>query len=200
MVFNLAEHLIIDVRTREEYAKDHIKGALNIALHDLEFYHEFLKDKTVSVYCNSGVRARLAQQWLRAAHINADVLKGNWENDYLREKRGLISAIDFLEIKPGNEKEFQEQMKTLCQKTNEIDGFLGSKLLHISGVSGIGSFLPDDISETTFTPDKYIIITYWRDKDAHNKSHHLTFFKQIYDQVPRYSAKMPYEEFYEILK
>jgi len=35
--------LIVDVRTREEYVKSHIKGAINIPLYDLEFYLDFLR-------------------------------------------------------------------------------------------------------------------------------------------------------------
>ena len=196
----MTEKIIIDVRTREEYVKNHIKGALNIALHDLEFNYDFLKNKKVYIYCNSGVRAKIAKKWLRKAHIDSEVLKGNWEKDYSREKRGIISAINYLEIQPSKEKELQENIKILCQKTNEIDGFLGSKLLHISGISGVGSFLPNDLANTKFKPDKYIIITYWRDKEAHNKSHNLKFFKNIYDKLLDYSSKTPYEEFYEILK
>jgi len=61
------------------------------------------------------------------------------------------------------------------------------------------SFLPTD-SELDFEPEKYIIITYWRDKESHNNSHNLVFFKEIYNKLPDYSTKMPYEEFYEILK
>lgn len=196
----MSEKIIIDVRTREEYVKDHIKGALNIALHDLEFNQDFLKNKKVYVYCNSGVRAKIAETWLKKSHIDAKVLSGNWENDYPREKRGIISALNYLEIQPGKEKELQENLKILCQKTNEVDGFLGSKLLHISGVSGVGSFLPNDLANSTFKPDKYIIITYWRDKKAHDKSHTLKFFKNIYDRLPEVSSRTPYEEFYDILK
>lgn len=196
----MTEKIVIDVRTREEYTKDHIKGALNIALHDLEFNYDFLKNKKVYVYCNSGVRANIAKKWLRNKHIDADVLKGDWEKDYKRVKRGIICAVNFLEIRPEKEKELKERLKILCQKTNEIDGFLGSKLLQLSGVSGVGSFLPNNTESTKFRPNKYIIITYWQDKKAHNKSHNLKFFKDIYDTLPGYSSKIPYEEFYDILK
>ena len=40
------ENLILDVRTREEYVQDHIKGSINIPVHDLEFYFHFLKTVT----------------------------------------------------------------------------------------------------------------------------------------------------------
>lgn len=196
----MAEKIIIDVRTREEYAKDHIKGALNIAVHDLEFSFDFLKDKKAYVYCNSGARAKLAKKWLKDEGIDADVLLGDWDKDYKRQKRGIISAINYIEISPEKEKDFQENIKILCQKTNEIPGFLGSKLFKISGVSGVGSFLPKDLTNVEFKPDKYIIITYWKDKKSHDESHNLKFFKDIYEKLPAYSSKMPYEEFYEILK
>ena len=39
--------LIVDVRSREEYYKSHVKGALNIPLFDLEFCIDFLRDKDV---------------------------------------------------------------------------------------------------------------------------------------------------------
>lgn len=80
------EKIIIDVRTREEYAKDHIKGAINIPLHDLESNHESLKNKKVYVYCNSGARAKKAKELLVNKQINAYILKGNWDKDYPREK------------------------------------------------------------------------------------------------------------------
>ncbi len=136
----MIEKIVIDVRTREEYVKNHIEGALNIALHNLEFNIDFLRDKKVYVYCNSGIRANIAKKWLRTKHIDAYVLKGDWEKDYKREKRGIICAVNYLEIQPEKEKELQDNLKILCQKTNEVDGFLGSKLLCISVVSSVGSF------------------------------------------------------------
>jgi len=44
------EEIIVDVRTREEFVKEHVKGAINIPLHDMEFYIDFLKDKNVVLY------------------------------------------------------------------------------------------------------------------------------------------------------
>lgn len=192
--------LIIDVRTREEYIQDHIQGALNIPVHDLEFYLEFLKDKTVLVYCNTGIRANLAKKILTKEHVSADVLPGDWDAEYHHVQRSIISAVNYLEIHPDKEAEFQANIKQLCQKTNEIDGFLGSKLLRISGISGIGSFLAADLTKVDVIPHKYIIITFWTDKAAHDKSHTLEFFQELYDTLPSFSTQMPYEEFYDILK
>lgn len=199
-MFKLSNDMIIDVRTREEYYKNHIKGSINIALHDLKFYSDFLKDKKVQVYCNSGARANIANKWLRRENIDSQVLKGNWEKDYSRVKNSIISAVNYIEIIPGQETNFQKNIKELCQKTNEVKGFLGSKLLKISGISGIGSYLEKDLTNVEIKPEKYIIITYWKDKRSHEESHKLKFFKEIYDKLPEYSSKTPYEEFYEVLK
>jgi len=199
-VFTLSDKIIIDVRTREEYYRDHIKGAINIALHDLKFYLDFLGNKKVQVYCNTSVRANIANKWLKKEKIDSEVLKGDWGNDYPRVKNSIIGAVNYIEITPGQEIEFQKNIKQLCQKTNEVEGFLGSKLLKISGLSGIGSYLDKDLTNVEIKPEKYIIITYWKDKKTHEKAHKLKFFKEIYDKLPKYSSKTPYEEFYEILK
>jgi rhodanese-related sulfurtransferase len=44
--------ILVDVRTREDYYKNHIKGALNISVFDLEFYLYFMKDKEARVSCD----------------------------------------------------------------------------------------------------------------------------------------------------
>lgn len=152
------------------------------------------------MYCNSGVRAKLAKKRLTKEHIKADLLPFDWNTDYPRIKHSIMSAVNYLEIHPDKENEFQDNIKQLCQKTNEIDGFLGSKLFRISGISGVGSFLATDLTRLDVKPHKYIIITYWKDKQSHDNSHKLKFFKKIYDTLPSYSVRMPYEEFYEILK
>lgn len=195
----MSDEVIVDVRTREEFYKEHIKGAINISLHDIPFYVDFLKGKKVLVYCNTGIRSEIAKNRLNKEHIDVDVLDTNWEETFTIIKNNIISAVNYLEIRPDKKEEFLKNVKKLCQMTNEVDGFLGSKLLKISGITGVGSFLPSD-SDLDFNPDKFIIITYWKDKESHNKSHHLQFFKEIYDKLPEYSSKMPYEEFYEVLK
>ena len=194
----LNEEIIIDVRTREEYYREHIENSLNIPLHDLKFSYNFLKNKKVHVYCNSGVRSEIAKKWLKKQKIDTNVLR-EWQQKYKIVKNEIISAVNYIELKPENKIDFQKNIKKLCQSTNEVEGFLGSKLLKIPGVSGIGSFLPSE-AKIEFKPEKYLIITYWKDIESHNKSHKLKFFKEIYDRLPEHSTKMPYEEFYEILK
>ena len=58
------------MRTPEEYAEGHIKGAVNINLFDEAFKEKVLKelpkDKTVFVYCRSGRRSMSAAEILAA--------------------------------------------------------------------------------------------------------------------------------------
>ena len=46
------DELIVDVRTREEFAKEHVKGAINIPLHDLDFTLIFSRTKRLGCYGN----------------------------------------------------------------------------------------------------------------------------------------------------
>lgn len=77
-----AEALILDVRSPEEFAQGHIKGAVNIS-HDqikqnLSKIIDY-KDKTVVVHCRSGFRAIRAENALRSAgfsklqHLEGDM-------------------------------------------------------------------------------------------------------------------------------
>ncbi|RLF50281.1 MAG: hypothetical protein DRN11_04920 [Thermoplasmata archaeon] len=63
--------IVIDVRTREEFIKEHIKGAINIPWQDLDFYIDFLKDKEVMLYCDTGFRASIAKEKLVKYGIDA---------------------------------------------------------------------------------------------------------------------------------
>ncbi|GIV33232.1 MAG: hypothetical protein KatS3mg031_0767 [Chitinophagales bacterium] len=60
---------LIDVRTPEEYAEAHLKGARNINVEDERFNVEIKtleKDAPVFVYCRSGRRSMLAAEQLKA--------------------------------------------------------------------------------------------------------------------------------------
>jgi NADPH-dependent 2,4-dienoyl-CoA reductase/sulfur reductase-like enzyme/rhodanese-related sulfurtransferase len=74
--------LILDVRSRSEYAEGHIDGALNIPHLELR---QRLQEVTsaagghpVSVYCASGVRSYLATRVLLSEGFDASNLSGGW--------------------------------------------------------------------------------------------------------------------------
>lgn len=61
-------HLLVDVRTPEEFAGGHIEGAVNIPLQSLEQrMGEIPQDKPVVLYCRSGNRSNTAAQILARA-------------------------------------------------------------------------------------------------------------------------------------
>ncbi|NER18726.1 rhodanese-like domain-containing protein [Spongiivirga citrea] len=71
--FLTQKHIIIDVRTENEYKIDHIKQAIHIPLGELGNHLEKIKShkKPVVVYCQSGVRSAAGVGLLRKNGIDA---------------------------------------------------------------------------------------------------------------------------------
>lgn len=64
-------HLLLDVRTPEEFATGHIQGAVNIPVQSLESrLSEVPDDQPIVVYCRSGNRSAQASQILVQAGYN----------------------------------------------------------------------------------------------------------------------------------
>lgn len=62
------QHMLIDVRTPEEFRAGHIPGAVNISLQSLpERMATLPKDQPLIVYCRSGARSSNAAQMLTRA-------------------------------------------------------------------------------------------------------------------------------------
>lgn len=60
------DYIIIDVRTKEEYDEQHIKGAINIPYNEINENSDIPKDKVVFVYCKSGARSSVAYNTLKS--------------------------------------------------------------------------------------------------------------------------------------
>ncbi|PYG01619.1 NADPH-dependent 2,4-dienoyl-CoA reductase, sulfur reductase [Georgenia satyanarayanai] len=77
-----AESLVLDVRSAEEYAGDHLDGALLVPhteLRDrLDEVRTAAEGRPVAVHCASGVRSYLATRILRGEGIDARNLSGGW--------------------------------------------------------------------------------------------------------------------------
>ena len=55
--------VLLDVRTKMEYAEGHIEGAINVPVNELEYQIEDVipdKEQTIYLYCRSGVRTIMA--------------------------------------------------------------------------------------------------------------------------------------------
>lgn len=77
-----ADVIVVDVRKEDEFKAGHIKGAINIALEDIEAKLselEAYKEKTVVLYCNTGNRSgkagtQLVEEGFKTVY-NADGVK-----------------------------------------------------------------------------------------------------------------------------
>ena len=65
--------VVIDIRSSQEYSEYHIDGAINIPLYELNCnIKKYIQDKnkTIIVYCQSGVRSRKALLLLNSLGYN----------------------------------------------------------------------------------------------------------------------------------
>jgi len=58
------EYIILDVRTNEEYEKEHLKDSINIPYDEINENVELDKNKLILVYCQSGNRSSIATNLL----------------------------------------------------------------------------------------------------------------------------------------
>ena len=192
--------MIVDVRSREEYYKDHIKGSLNIPIFDLEYSIDFLKDKDLLLYCDTGRRAKIAVEYLAKRGIRATVIPQDELNRYEKEGKPILCAINYLSVKPGLEKEFDEKVKELCRVTYGKKGFLGSKIFKVSTISYGGSGIQGTYEDIDVKPTKYVMLTYWTSKKAHEEFHGEPDILEGFMGLMKYLSIMPYEEYGEIMR
>ncbi len=194
------KEILVDVRTREEFVMEHIKGAVNIPHYDLEYYRELLLDRQVVVTCNTGHRSAIAQKKLAALGITAKILPAQEMELQKKVKKNIVCALNYVSVKPGREEAFLAKASGLCRTTEEIPGFLGSKIFKLSGISAAGSYLAGESSQLNMTPPCYLLLTYWESEAAHEHSHRDPQFAAIFNELPGDLVRMPYEEFYHVLK
>ena len=60
IMHNTDNYIIIDVRTREEFAEGHVENAFNIPYDEINDLIDIDKDTILFVYCKSGTRSKLA--------------------------------------------------------------------------------------------------------------------------------------------
>ncbi len=82
-----SDYIILDVRTAEEYAEIHIKGAVNLPnelISDEEISLLPDKDKLIMVYCRSGNRSKqAAEKLVKLGYTNIVEFGGinSWEGE-----------------------------------------------------------------------------------------------------------------------
>lgn len=71
--------VVLDVRTPQEFAENHVRGAVNIPVQELKNrVGELPKDKPILILCRTGVRAATAYGILRGARPTAQESPGLW--------------------------------------------------------------------------------------------------------------------------
>jgi len=193
-------NLLVDVRSREEYYKNHIKGSLNIPLFDLEYYIDFLKGKDILLYCDTGRRSEMAVEQLAKRGVKAAVITQEELDKHEKEGKPILCAINYLSVKPGIEKEFEENTKELCRLTYGKKDFLGSKIFRVSTISYGGSGLQGTYENIDVKPTKYVMLTFWTSKKAHEEFHKEPDILEGFMGLMKYLSIMPYEEYGEIIR
>lgn len=78
---------LLDVRTRREFAGQHVRGAVNIPIHELPSRPRDLPEgRPLLVMCEHGPRSLTAAAMLRARGIDARPVKGgprDWPDSFL---------------------------------------------------------------------------------------------------------------------
>lgn len=74
--------IILDVRSKGEYASGHIKGSIHIALDQLSRNLDRLKDqnKTIITCCASGMRSASAKSILKSKGYKSVYNGGSWQS------------------------------------------------------------------------------------------------------------------------
>lgn len=71
--------VILDVRTKGEYANGHVKGSINIPLDQLgSNLSKLKKDKTIITCCASGMRSGVAKNQLKNSGFKSVHNGGSW--------------------------------------------------------------------------------------------------------------------------
>lgn len=134
---NIKKYYIIDVRTREEYLREHIPNAINIPYWDFKYYIElirFLKNnKDIVLYCNRGLISNKARKLLKEKGVDAETVTGGlilWKKAGLPIVKSNIVVVDEKFVVSENEREnFENMVLKVYLKAVVSKGFLNFRLL-----------------------------------------------------------------------
>ncbi|MEN9372768.1 MAG: hypothetical protein RIR79_320 [Pseudomonadota bacterium] len=88
-----ANTLLIDVRSPEEFASGYVKGAINVPLPIFPLrFQEVAPDTTqqIVVYCRSGARSGMAQQFLNERRYANVINGGSVDSTAVLLKRAVV--------------------------------------------------------------------------------------------------------------
>ena len=165
---NLADYLVIDTRSADEYTQGHINGALNVKLENLVEYMDTKVAanayKKIIMTCHSGQSASFAAGILRTiGYNNVYSMKygmNAWSNKYPNKWAANVSS------KLSKNLETKNNPKGKAGKLPEIksEKQLASAILKERAISVLKKGWKDAtirVDEVTSNPDKYYVISYW---------------------------------------
>ncbi|NLC54093.1 MAG: FAD-dependent oxidoreductase [Firmicutes bacterium] len=91
------DFLLLDVRTKRQFAVGALQGALNIPMPDLrQRLHELPKEKEIFVYCTVGLTSYLATRILKQNGFKASNISGGWRTlkPILEDRRATAAHKD----------------------------------------------------------------------------------------------------------
>lgn len=82
-------NIYIDIRSKRDYIKGHIDGAINIESYDLLLNHKsYLKKSNVYyIYCNNGFKSKIMVNKLNNLGYNCVNVDGGYNNYLLKVKK-----------------------------------------------------------------------------------------------------------------
>lgn len=65
-IYKRNDAMLIDVRMPEEFRENHIEGAINIPIYEMDNLKDEIidKDKVILIYCQTGKRSKIAKEIL----------------------------------------------------------------------------------------------------------------------------------------
>ena len=170
--------IILDVRTVDEYAEGHIKGAILIDQFQSDFVEQaqakLPKEKTIAVYCRSGRRSANAADKLADVGYKCVNLKGGiiaWKEAGMpvitteQDMNDLIVRIAEIEVHPQYLKEYLEAARNVGAES-------------VKKEPGVICIFPNQMTENE---NMIRIVEIYRNKEAyehHLKTEHFQTYKQ----------------------
>ncbi|MGI1660226.1 MAG: FAD-dependent oxidoreductase [Desulfitobacterium sp.] len=105
------EHLLLDVRTKGEFARGHVAGAINIPVDDLrERFLELDPQKPIVVYCQVGLRGYIADRLLSQKGFRVQNISGGYTT---------YSALGFDPSKASDGYKNQASVYPCCESNSD---------------------------------------------------------------------------------
>ena len=167
------DYYIIDIRSADDFAKGHIKGAVNCALVDVLDKAAEADGKQILIVCYTGQTAGHANMALRLKGYSSKVLKwgmSGWHTDFDKWTPNAKQATDLTnwEAAPGSLTANAEfDLPEITSDSEDGAAILNERInsLLAGGLRGVTS------TDVLTTPGNYFINNYWDVTDVEQYGH-----------------------------